>query len=163
MQQYWYIFTSLKSPCNIWFSQYVYIFSIIPLNGQGYSERIKIMVKYGPKKAIFSIKVTMNVTRSLTLVAFECLLELHVSFSNLSSTCRNSMLRPLPLWPINLLGFISTLFLFVLGTEKTRVTCKSCEARSVSIRFTHDLCPFISQYKQNNCTSILYAKAANNQ
>ena len=39
-------------------------------------------------------------------------------------------------------------FLFALGSERTLVMCKSCEARSASQRLTRDLCPFISQCKK---------------
>ena len=43
----------------------------------------------------------------------------------------------------------STLFSFALGNERTLVTCKSCEVRSASQRFTLDQCPFISQMQTN--------------
>ena len=49
----------------------------------------------------------------------------------------------------------STLFSFALGNERTLVTCKSCEARSASQRFTRDQCPFVSHCKRKKCTSIL--------
>ena len=35
-------------------------------------------------------------------------------------------------------------FLFTLGNQRTRVTCKSCETWSASQRFTRDLCLFIA-------------------
>ena len=44
---------------------------------------------------------------------------------------------------------------FFVCIGKTLVTCKSCEARSDSRRFTHDQCPFNSQCKQRKSTSIL--------
>ena len=45
--------------------------------------------------------------------------------------------------------------------ERTLVTCKSCEARSTSQRFTRDRCTFISQCKQKNVyfNPYIYAKA----
>ena len=48
----------------------------------------------------------------------------------------------------------STPFLFAFGSERTLVTCQSCEARSASQRFTREQCPFISQCKPTEkCTT----------
>ena len=47
----------------------------------------------------------------------------------------------------------STLFLFALGNERTRVASKSL--RSASQRFTRDPCPFISQCKKKNVLQSL--------
>ena len=49
----------------------------------------------------------------------------------------------------------STLFLFALGNASKLVTCKSCEARSASQRFTRDQFACIPQCKQKKGTSIL--------
>ena len=53
-----------------------------------------------------------------------------------------------------------------MGNERTRVTCKSCEAWNASQRSTCDPCLFIFQMQTKTCTKYfdchIYAQATNN-
>ena len=72
-------------------------------------------------------------------------------FFNWSKMCANEWVKRLRMCNFTIKDF-------VFGNERTRVTCRSCEARNAYQRFTRDSCPFISQCKQKSELQSLIVK-----